>query len=380
MRILMVGSDPAQGLLYHPTGLAVAFKKLGHDPHVVTWGDGEQSAGLNRLLADHSVPVHKVQCLSKSRWRALAASTAGCRSLAREIGPAVVQTRGPISMYQWRATRNEDGQRRPRRVAVVAAMGSASRSSLPARLGALLLNRYADKVVALCRAERRRLRQVGVRDHLLSVVHNPLDCERILGTGLQHRDQVRAEVVEACNIDRPKLLGCFANFNPGKRHDLLITAFAHLAKQFPDWALVLAGQGATRAACEALAVEKGLAGRIHFLGRLPNDRAIPLLASMDAVAHCSNAETFGNSMVEPLLFGIPTCITSIGIGQEIEEAGAAVVVAPDSLDELLVGLKSVMEPSGDTLKLFEGAPDYVRSTFDVSIVAKQLVNLYQADS
>ena len=65
MRILMVGSDPAQGLLYHPTGLAVAFKKLGHEPHVVTWGDGEQTAGLNRLLADHSVPVHKVQCLSK---------------------------------------------------------------------------------------------------------------------------------------------------------------------------------------------------------------------------------------------------------------------------------------------------------------------------
>ena len=142
----------------------------------------------------------------------------------------------------------------------------------------------------------------------------------------------------------------------------------------------MAGQGATRAACEALAVEKGLADRVHFLGRLPNDRAIPLLASMDAVAHCSNAETFGNSMVEPLLFGIPTCITSIGIGQEIEEAGAAVVVAPDSLDELLVGLKSVMEPSGDTLRLFEGAPDYVRSTFDVNIVAKQLVDLYQADS
>ena len=123
MRILMVGSDPAQGLLYYPTGLAVEFKKLGHDPHVVTWGDGEQSTGLNRLLADHSVPVHKVQSLSKSRWGALAASTAGCRSLAREIDPAVVHTFGAISMYQWRATRNEDGQRRPRRVAVVEAMG-----------------------------------------------------------------------------------------------------------------------------------------------------------------------------------------------------------------------------------------------------------------
>ena len=63
---------------------------------------------------------------------------------------------------------------------------------------------------------------------------------------------------------------------------------------------------------------------------------------MNAVVHCSNTETFGYSMIEPLLLGIPTVVTKVGIGYEIENNNAAVVIPKDDIHALVKGIENIL--------------------------------------
>jgi len=116
-----------------------------------------------------------------------------------------------------------------------------------------------------------------------------------------------------------KVVACLASFQPRKRQNMLIKAFSKLKDQYSDYDLVLAGGGAERSSCEHLVTELGMNGRVHFVGQLANDDAMSLLSVSDIVVHCSNAETFGYSMVEPLYLEKPTLVTKVGVAWEMEK-------------------------------------------------------------
>lgn len=372
MRVFVIASAPGGGLLYHPTRMAVGLKAMGNDVHVATWGEKAQTPELRGALSDAGIPVHQFECLANSRTQALLRSNRELKKCIADLQPDAVHVFGAVSAFQAYVP----GAGRPRIVAMIEAMAHGSKSLLPARMGALLLNRYADKVFALCQAEKGRLSAAGVRPEKLGVIYNPLDCDDFLRKAALNgrgRDALLAQY--GIPTDR-KLLGYFANFQPRKRHDLLIRAFAALSPQFPEWTLVLGGSGNELDPCRALARELGVESRVVFPGRIPNADLAPVLASVDAVAHCSNAETFGYSMVEPLLLAKPTVMTRVAFAHEIEQAGHAVVVAPDNLDELRRGLERVMAPDADTLARVASAPEFVRRNLDVGVVMSRLMKVY----
>jgi glycosyltransferase involved in cell wall biosynthesis len=367
MRIFVIGSAPKIGLLYNTTRMALEMARQGHEVVVATFGTDEQSPGLARDLAANDVRVEQVECLSAYGMQALFTNASALHDLIAQTSPDVIHVHGPIGAYQCGCPTKAI------RAAMIANMGHERRwPTVAAAIGGVLLNRYSDVVIAQCEYERRRFEAAGIRH--LAIVPAAIDCDHFLR---QSQSASRLQILTKYGLALDfRYLGCFANLHPWKRQDQLIAAFDRIAARHPDWQLVLAGDGAARNQCVAAAESSGVRHRINFLGRVPNSDAAALLAAMDAVAHCSVVETFGYSIIEPLLLGKPAVFTRAGIAYELEKAGKAFIIPPDDLEQLTQALDRILRFDPEILHIARQGPDYIRQQFDVSSVAHRLLCLY----
>jgi glycosyltransferase involved in cell wall biosynthesis len=259
---------------------------------------------------------------------------------------------------------------------MIEAMGHDSSSKWKPWLGAQLLNRFTTHVGALCHLERERLSRFGVASNKIVLIHNWLDLKRLAHQAERASKISRIDFLNRLNIrsDR-KLLSCLASFQPRKRQAMLIRAFAQLVDIFPDYDLLLAGGGAELETCKQIVAKLGIEGRVRFLGHLVNDDAMALVSFSDAVVHCSTAETFGYSMVEPLYFEKPTLVTNIAIGHEMKQADVAEVVASDDDHALLVGLKNLLKGGELINGRVAKSRQFVIDNFEVNKIAAQMLGL-----
>ena len=128
--------------------------------------------------------------------------------------------------------------------------------------------------------------------------------------------QVATERREAAGPVRIIAVG---NLMRRKGQHLLLQALAELPEL--DWRLTLAGSGEFEPAYErelrALAQAKGLAERVEFLGRQPNEKIGALLAEHDLFVLPSSYEGFGIVYLEAQLAGLPVIATTAGAAGEI---------------------------------------------------------------
>ena len=95
----------------------------------------------------------------------------------------------------------------------------------------------------------------------------------------------------------------------------LIAALGLLRREGRTVHLALAGDGPLRGALEAQAAEEGVAGSVHFLGRVPHTRVLSLMARAQLVALPSWDEAFGLVYTEAMAQGTPV-LASMGEGPE----------------------------------------------------------------
>lgn len=112
-----------------------------------------------------------------------------------------------------------------------------------------------------------------------------------------------------------------------KRFDRLIDAFALVAGDFPDWSLVIWGEGERRAELEALAERRGLAGRVRLPGL--TEKPGGWLEHADALALSSDYEGWPNVVIEALAGGVPVVAVDCEFGvKEILADGDLGLIAP----------------------------------------------------
>lgn len=103
--------------------------------------------------------------------------------------------------------------------------------------------------------------------------------------------------------DARRVVLAVGRLTPQKGFDVLIATFAELAGSFPDWDLVIIGEGEQRPALEQAVALTGLRGRVHLPGRAGN--LATWYARADLYVMTSRFEGFPNSLAEAMAHGLP---------------------------------------------------------------------------
>jgi glycosyltransferase involved in cell wall biosynthesis len=100
-----------------------------------------------------------------------------------------------------------------------------------------------------------------------------------------------------------RILLAVGRLSEQKGFDILIQVFQRLARDFPDWRLVILGEGPDRKALEAQIASAGLADRISLPGRAGN--VGQWYETADLYVLSSRFEGFPNTLTEAMAHGLP---------------------------------------------------------------------------
>lgn len=205
----------------------------------------------------------------------------------------------------------------PTAVGVVATPSEEYYTSI-LRFLAKWLFRYADAVVLQTKASKEFFPKAVLKKSL--ILRNPMtpefDIERYQGERTK-------EIVSVGRIDE------------NKNQALIVDAFAGIADKYPDYKLVLYGDGDLRQTLLEKVDELGLSDRIFLPGRVNNVAEKIKKASVFVLS--SNSEGSPNALIEAMMLGLPVISTDCPCG------GPA---------ELIVdGVNGLLVPVGDVLKM-----------------------------
>lgn len=158
------------------------------------------------------------------------------------------------------------------------------------------------------------------------------------------------------------LIGTVARLVYAKGQDRLIRALSGL----PEVHCVLAGDGAQRAEFEALARERGVGDRVHFLGHRQDVGVV--LADLDLYVVTSRVEGMSSAMLEAMGSGVPVVSTEVSGAREALEPlsdGSAPgwIVAADTAS-LVSAIARLLSDPDQRSRMSGAAVRRVREQFD----------------
>jgi glycosyltransferase involved in cell wall biosynthesis len=140
-----------------------------------------------------------------------------------------------------------------------------------------------------------------------------------------------------------------------KGFDLLIEAFGRIAGRFPDWNLLIFGEGPERPLLEAMIARDGLRDRIFLPGNTGQHGEWISAASVFVLS--SRYEGFANVVGEAMQAGLPVVASDCDFGPAdmIEPGVSGLLVPPEDVEQLAVALSEVMSSKAKRLQLGSNA-------------------------
>ena len=192
--------------------------------------------------------------------------------------------------------------------------------------------RNAQGCIAVSSALREALVALGRPKDRIQLIPNAVDTERF-------RAISAPEARGHLGLPDGALLVSVGSLVPSKGHDLLIRALSSLSPQFPLLQLYILGEGPCWSQLEGLARSLGVVGRVHLLGKRPNEE-LPFWYSAANISCLASArEGWPNAVTESLACGTPVVATRVGGIPEIlvsPELGALVDRTTEAIAEGIV--------------------------------------------
>jgi glycosyltransferase involved in cell wall biosynthesis len=160
--------------------------------------------------------------------------------------------------------------------------------------------------------------------------------------------------------------------------DVLIRAFAMVARQHEGARLVLAGPDDEDLApsLRALATAEGVGASVVFSGMLAGVDKLAALAAADVWALPSHTENFGVAVVEAMAAGLPVVISpQVNIAHDVALAGAG-VVCERTPRAFATEISALLCDSARRHALADRARSFARR-YEWSAVAPQMVAMYE---
>ena len=162
-----------------------------------------------------------------------------------------------------------------------------------------------------------------------------------------------------------------------KGFDLLVDAWAELAKSRSEIGLVIAGSGSALEALESQVARNGLDQSVHFTGAVTRGQVATLMANAQVLVMPSRVEAFGLVVLEAWRAGTPAIVSAYGGAQEfVEDNVTGIVVRPDHTTELTQAVARLLDDSILRMRIANAARDRL-ADFAWSRVSSQYEALYR---
>lgn len=167
--------------------------------------------------------------------------------------------------------------------------------------------------------------------------------------------------------EREKTIVAVGRIDENKNHAMLIRAFAGIAQNFPDYRLLIYGEGEKQKELQKLTEEMGLKERILLPGNAEHVEEVIYKARVFVLP--SNTEGMPNTLIEAMLLGITVIATDCPCG------------GPAELIEH--GKNGLLVPVGDVEKMKESLQRVLENPQEADQLgrnAAQIKNLYRAEA
>lgn len=137
--------------------------------------------------------------------------------------------------------------------------------------------------------------------------------------------------------ERDKTIVAVGRIDENKNHEMLIRAFAKIADEFPEYQLIIYGEGDKRKAMQELVLQMGLKDRIFLPGSI--EHVAETIYKTRVFVLSSNTEGMPNTLIEAMLMGLTVIATDCPCG------GPAELIRN--------GVNGLLTPVGDVEKMRE---------------------------
>ena len=159
----------------------------------------------------------------------------------------------------------------------------------------------------------------------------------------------------------------------------LMEAAAVFLGRFPQAVLVIAGDGPERDALEGTAQERGIAGRVRFLGNLLRAQLPAVIGMSDIAVLPSLKEATSIAGLEAMACAKPLVGTNVGgIPEIIEEGITGLLVPPASPTPLADAVSSLIADADLRHRMGGAARQRAVTEFAWPVIARRTAEVYEA--
>ena len=201
-------------------------------------------------------------------------------------------------------------------------------------------------------------------DHMTSV-RTGIDLARF-------RPMDRASARAQLGLDDLPTVGILATLRDWKGHRHLLEAMAQLRERFPDWRLLIVGDGPERARLEAATVEMGLQSIVRFAG---NQRDVTTwLSACDVFALPSyGSEGVPQGIMQAMACGLPVVATPVGaVAEAVHDGVTGLMTSPCNPTALAATLAKLLADSDLRKRMGEAGRIFAHENFGIDIMVDRM--------
>lgn len=173
--------------------------------------------------------------------------------------------------------------------------------------------------------------------------------------------------------DRDKVIVGVGRLEAQKNFELLIKAFHLTTKEFPEYKLIIYGEGNERNKLESLIQSLNLQGKVELPGTVQDIHKKIVSASLFVFS--SKYEGFPNALLEAVALGIPSISTDCPFGPNeiIKHIKNGILVPVDNPEALADAMKKLLSDKS-TCNSFSTEGEKVREMYSSEIICKKYLD------
>jgi len=350
-----------------------------------TWGGGQQQVlYLHKGLLQQGIPSILVCQRGSPLARRAAAETMGVLELnvgsAIRVAAAVkvariCRKRGVRTIHMHASRAHSVGLLAERLLRNDVHKVVSRMVAFPKKVNALRRRKYLGRNIhylAVSKAVKRTLLDLGVPEDAISVVHSGIDVDRFSDVDRRKARQIAQELGIR---DDAFVVGSVGSLVPCKAHAILIEALTRVAEVIPNLVCPIVGEGRERPNLESLIRRKGLEGKVILTGQ--REEIPELLSLMDLFVMPSFQEGLGLALLEAMAAGKPVVASDVGGMTEVIVPGQTGILVPPAKPEALAeAMISLIRDPVRMSTLGSNAKEDVRERFSCNSMVEGTIRVY----